>query len=178
MTGPSKESLDALTRALDQAGEVLADVRDEQLTLPTPCGDWDVARLISHLVDNTAKFTQSVNGESPDWTTPPEPVTGNWTTSFRTAADTLLAAWQQQDSPTEPGPDWQTPEIAVHTWDLVRATGQDRNLDPVVAERSLDFMSKGLTTDNRGGMFAAEIEIPAGAPIYDRLAAFAGRDPV
>ncbi len=176
MTSPSNESLAALTRALDQAREVLAGVRQEQLTLPTPCGDWDVARLISHLVENTVKFTQSVKGESPDWTTPPAPVTGDWVASFHTAADSLLAAWQQGGEGGA-GPDWQTPEIAIHTWDLIRATGQDRQLDPEVAERSLAYMTAGLTPENRGTAFAPAREIAADAPIYDRLAAFAGRDP-
>ena len=176
MTSPSQESLDVLSRALDQAHSVLADVREEQLSLPTPCSDWEVSRVISHLIDDAARFRQAVTGGDPDWSTQPQPVSGDWAATFRAEADQLMDAWRQTDD-AESDPDWQTPEIAVHTWDLVRATGQDRTLDPEVAERGLAFMSKGLTPENRGSAFAAEVEIGAEAPVYDRLAAFAGRDP-
>ena len=71
--------------------------------------------------------------------------------------------------------DWQTAEIAVHTWDLARATGQTPPLDPAVAERGLAFMSGALTPENRGQAFGEEVTAPDDAPAYDRLAAFAGR---
>ena len=73
--------------------------------------------------------------------------------------------------------DMQTGEFAVHTWDLARAVGHTDPLDPDVAERGLAFLSQGLTPDNRGRAFGAEVDVPADAPVYDRLAAFAGRDP-
>jgi uncharacterized protein (TIGR03086 family) len=67
--------------------------------------------------------------------------------------------------------------MAVHAWDLVRATGVRTRLDAEVAERGLAFMSKGLTPENRGEVFAPEVPVADDAPVYDRLAAFAGRDP-
>jgi hypothetical protein len=36
-------------------------------------------------------------------------------------------------------------------------------------------MSGALTSENRGSAFAAEVPIDDDAPIYDRLAAWAGR---
>src|ERR1044071_9911387 len=41
----TNESIATLSRALDQVGDVLAAVRDDQLSDPTPCEDWDVAHL-------------------------------------------------------------------------------------------------------------------------------------
>ena len=38
-------------------------------------------------------------------------------------------------------------------------------------------MRQGLTADNRGGAFGPEVPVGEDAPAYDRLAAFAGRDP-
>ncbi|WP_254185469.1 hypothetical protein [Nocardioides panacis] len=73
--------------------------------------------------------------------------------------------------------DWQTAEIAVHTWDVVRATGQPARLLPEVAERGLAFMSAMLTPENRGEVFGPAVQVPDDAPVYDRLAAFAGRPP-
>jgi hypothetical protein len=73
--------------------------------------------------------------------------------------------------------DWQTAEVAVHTWDLVRATDQDHDLDPEVAERGMAFMSAGLTDENRAPAFGPEVQVPGDAPVYVRLAAVAGRAP-
>ena len=55
--------------------------------------------------------------------------------------------------------------------------GQDRDLDPEVAERGMAFMSTGLTDENRGPAFGPEVQAPGDAPVYVRLAAVAGRAP-
>jgi uncharacterized protein (TIGR03086 family) len=73
--------------------------------------------------------------------------------------------------------DWQTAELAVHSWDLARATGQSTDLDPEVAQRGLDFMSAALTPENRGAAFGPAVTLPDDAPVFERLVAFAGRDP-
>ena len=175
MSSPN-DSIATLSRALDQTGDVLAAVHREQLGDPTPCPDWSVAHLIGHVIEDAVRFTESVHGGDPDWSTPPTPVTADWTATFRSDADDLIHAWHQQgDQADEGSADWQTAEFAVHTWDLVRATGQQRPLDPEVAERGYAFMSKALTPDNLGQAFEPEAEAPDNGDIYDRLAAFAGR---
>jgi uncharacterized protein (TIGR03086 family) len=63
----------------------------------------------------------------------------------------------------------------VHTWDLARATGQSRPLLPEVAERGLAFMTAMLTPERRGKAFSPEVAVPDDAPVYDRLAGYAGR---
>jgi uncharacterized protein (TIGR03086 family) len=176
MSSPN-DSIKMLSRALDQTGDVLADIHRDQLSDPTPCPDWDVAHLIGHVVGAPARFTEALLGGDPDWSAPPEPVVGDWTAKFRSDADDLIHAWHQQGDQAEEGAaDWQIAELAVHTWDLVRATGQDRDLNPEVAERGYAFMSKALTPENRGKVFDPEVEAPPDADPYDRIAAFAGRD--
>jgi uncharacterized protein (TIGR03086 family) len=171
------DSVVTLSRALDQTGDVLAAIHRDQLSDPTPCPDWDVAHLIGHVLGAPRRFTEAVQGGDPDWSAPPEPATTNWTARFRSDADDLIHAWHQQgDQADEGAADWQIAEFAVHTWDLVRATGQDRELDPEVAERGFAFMTKALTPENRGKAFEAEVEAPADADPYDRIAAFAGRN--
>ena len=45
----------------------------------------------------------------------------------------LLRMWRESgESASAQAVDWQTAEFAVHTWDLVRATGQSIDLDPRV----------------------------------------------
>lgn len=175
MTAPT-ESVVVLSRALDQAGDVLAGVHADQLALPTPCADWDVAHLIGHLVDAPVRFLQMARGEKPDWSAGPRPVAGNWVTDFRSNADDLIHHWHRLGAAADAGQvDWEIAEIAVHTWDVARATGQSPPLVPEVAERGLAFMSAMLTPERRGDAFGPEARLPDDAPVYDRLAAFAGR---
>jgi uncharacterized protein (TIGR03086 family) len=169
------DSIVTLSRALDQTGDVLAAIQRDQLTDPTPCEDWDVAHLIGHVLADPVRFTESLRGGDPDWSASPEPASGDWAGKFRSHADDLMHAWHQVDEPDEGAADWQIAEFAVHTWDLVKATGQERQLDPTVAERGYAFMSKALTPENRGQAFQPEADAPAGDDPYDRIAAFAGR---
>ena len=172
------ESVTVLSRALDQAGDVLAAVHADQLTQPTPCGDWDVAQLIGHLVNAPVQFLQMARGAQPDWSAEPRPATSNWAADFRSNADDLIHHWHQAGDAVDPRQvDWQTAEIAVHTWDVARATGQSAPLLSEVAERGMAFMSAMLTAENRGEAFAPAVRVPDDAPVYDRLAAFAGRTP-
>jgi uncharacterized protein (TIGR03086 family) len=173
--GPS-HAVVILSRALDQTGDVLARVHPGQLQRSTPCRDWDVARLIAHLVAAPTRFQAALRGEEPDWAAEPPPIGTEWAQVFRNEADDLIHAWHQQgDHADARMVDWQTAEFAVHTWDLAQATGQPTRLDQEVAERALAFMASGLTPENRGDAFAREVEVEDDAPVYHRLAAYAGR---
>jgi uncharacterized protein (TIGR03083 family) len=172
----SHESVAVLSRALDQAGDLLASVSAEQLDLPTPCEDWNVERLIRHLLVDPVNFATMMRGEEPDFGAEPPPLPEDWAGAFRASADDLIHLWHQGDADGPP-PDMQTAEFAVHTWDLARAIGAPGELDAEAAERGLSFMSTTMKPEMRGEAFAAEIDVPADAPAYDRLAAFAGRDP-
>lgn len=167
-----------LSRALDQAGDVLANVHPDQLSEPTPCDDWDVSALIQHLLAAPRNFVVMSTGGQPDWSAAPPPLNDDWQADFRTAADDLIHVWHEAGDAAEAGSvDWQTAEFAVHTWDLASATGQSTDLDPEVAERGLAFMSATLKPEMRGEVFGDEARVPDDAPVYERLAAFAGREP-
>jgi uncharacterized protein (TIGR03086 family) len=172
------DSVVVLSRALDQTGDVLALIHEDQLFDPTSCAEWDVGRLIAHVVAMPGNFIALASGDQVDWSAEPEPVTVGWTGDFRSAADDLIHFWHQAGDGADPQQvDWQTAELAVHTWDLARASGHSPHLDPEVAERGLAFMSSALTPENRGQAFGPAVQVPDDAPIYDRLAAFAGRHP-
>ena len=165
-----------LSRALDQTGDVLARVHADQLGLPTPCRDWNVARLVAHVVAAPTRFLAALRGEEQVWSTEPPPIGTEWAQVFRNEADDLIHAWHQLGEKAETRTvDWQTAEFAVHTWDLAQATGQSTRLDQDVAERALAFMAAGLTPENRGDAFDREVAVEDDAPVYHRLAAYAGR---
>lgn len=168
-----------LNRALDQLGDVLTAVHEDHFGRPTPCSGWSVGDLVGHVLAAPGRFLEMGQGGHPDWSTDPAPPAEGWAAQFRASADDLIHFWHQQGDDAPAGSvDWQTAEFAVHTWDLARAIGRrtDR-LDPEIAERGLAFMAGALTPGNRGGAFGPEVPVPEDAPVYDRLAGFAGRDP-
>ncbi len=171
------EPIVTLSRALDQAGDVLAAVHAGDLDKPTPCGDWTVRDLADHLASGPARFLQMARGEEVDWAATPQLPDGAWATTFRSAADDLIHPWHGVTTEETAGAGWQTAEMAVHTWDLSTALGRSEPLDDEVAEAGLAFMKASLTEDNRGSVFAPAVSVHDDASPYDRLAAFAGRDP-
>lgn len=176
--GDMTESIVTLSRALDQAGDILAAIHADELESPTPCADWRVRDLADHLTTAPARFLAMARGEEIDWAATPEVAEGSWAATFRTTGDDLIHHWHGQPDDQVAQADWQTAEIAVHTWDLARATGHGGTLDDEVAERALAFLQASLTADNRGPVFGAAVAVADDAPAYDRLAAFAGRDPL
>ena len=192
MSERATDSLALLARALDQVAEVVAAVRPEQAALPTPCAGWDVRALVQHVVgQNLRNFTVAARGESADWQAAPDDPGEDWAAAFRDGAQRLLQTWQRADldqpvpmpgggqAPLSSRADHQITELAVHSWDLARATGQTRHLDPELAEHALAWARGMLRPEFRGSdkAFGPEVPVDERAPAYDRLVAWFGRDP-
>ncbi|MFJ9697699.1 TIGR03086 family metal-binding protein [Kitasatospora sp. NPDC101183] len=173
-----------LSRALAQTAGLIDGTGVELAGHPTPCASWDVADLISHLLHDLRQFTLRAEGGQPDWSQPFERVEEEWLHAFEAGAEGLVAAWRAAGA-GEAGIalDQQTAEFAVHAWDLARASGQStEGLDHEVAEAALAWARGALKPEFRGAeaehrVFGPEVGAPEGAPTYDRLAAFFGRDP-
>jgi uncharacterized protein (TIGR03086 family) len=191
----ANDPVSLLSRAVDQTGEVIAGIDPSQVSQPTPCRSWTVGQLVDHILHDLRQFTTTATGGAPDWSQPAPPAGDDPVGAFRRGADELLAAWRRagdlSGTTTLPGMgevparfpvDMQISEFAVHAWDLARATGQKTDFDPEVAETALAWMRTTLAPPYRGSeadgkSFGPEVTVADGAPVYDRLAAFAGRDP-
>ncbi|MFC5907994.1 TIGR03086 family metal-binding protein [Streptacidiphilus monticola] len=182
-------SIELLERALAQTEHLVAAVRPEQGDDPTPCRSWEVGRLISHLVYDLGEFTARASGRDPDWSGGfPDVLPEDWSPAFRSGADLLLHAWRAGGSGLDEERQrftlsQQAAELAVHDWDLARATAQPTaSLDPELATASLAWAQAALQPRFRGPeaegkVFGTEVPLSVDAPIQDRLAAFFGRDP-
>jgi uncharacterized protein (TIGR03086 family) len=193
MTTTPADPLDLLARTLDQTGALIGRVRPDQGGLPTPCRSFDLRALVNHIVLDLRGFAAAAGGGA--FERPDEDVIGeDWAGAYRRAADELLAAWR------EPGvldrtvklpfgevpATWQLGQVisdlAVHGWDVAKASGQPTELDPEVGRYALDWGRQALQPRFRGDeasgyAFGAEVQVADDAPIYDRLAGFFGRDP-
>ena len=186
------DNIALLARALDQAGAVIDTVSPGRTQLPTPCAGWDVGALLAHVVrDDLRNFLVAARGETPDWQAPAQDLGTGWADDFRQGARELLDQWRRADldqpvampggpeMPLGGRADQQIAELAVHAWDLVRATGADLALDPELAEYALAWSRPMLLPQFRGPdkSFADVVTVPEDAPAYDRLAGWFGRDP-
>jgi uncharacterized protein (TIGR03086 family) len=185
-----------LSRALDQAGGVVAAIGDGELTLPTPCRSWDVGTLTAHLIHDLEQFRVQASGGRPAWGAPPPGLPPERAAAFDEGARALLDAWRESGDlgRTVPIPgmgevparffvDQEITELAIHAWDLAVATRQPvAALDPVIAEAALVWSTAALRPEYRGDEasgrgFGPEVPVPPGAPAYDRLAGWLGRSP-
>ena len=193
-----------LDRGIATGDSVIARVRPDQMTAPTPCSEMDVRAMIGHLVSVLDRITAVGLGEDPFAVTeaslPDDGWSDAWTTSARCAAD----AWRDDVVLEQPmalpwiqgsGAEILTSyfsELTVHTWDLATATGQQPDWDDTVVTAALtarDF----LPAENRRALFeeisiamglgdvaipfAEAVPVPDNAPAIDRLVAWNGRDP-
>ncbi len=182
-----------LSRALDQTGTVIAQVGPEQAALPTPCRSWNVRALVDHVVHDVQQFTSVARGGTRE-RSERDLIGDDWAAAYREAVASLLAVWQRPGALDgtmrlpfgEVPASWQVyqviSDLAVHAWDVARATGQLTDLAPDVGQVALDWAREALEPQFRGDeasgqVFGPEVPVPDDAPLYDRLAGFFGRDP-
>ena len=61
------DTIDTMTRVIDETKRVVANVQPEQLGQPTPCADWDVRAVINHITGGSLMFAEAVeHGSVPD----------------------------------------------------------------------------------------------------------------
>lgn len=178
-----------LDQAVRTARDVLAAIQADQMALPTPCSQWDVAQVINHLVGSQHFFHAGVTGaaaggDSPDF------AAGDYLAEFDRASAAALAAFGEDGAMERtlslpwgemPGAAFMglaVTDTLTHGWDLAKATGQSTDLAPELAAAVLEQCRTTVPPAFRseeGAVFGLEQEAPADATAADQLAAFLGR---
>jgi len=182
-----------LERAYRTAHGVLVDVAPDQLDLPTPCASWKVQDVIDHLIGVTRWTTDAMTTREGANPPPPEHIEGDYVAIYDDATGAALDAFgapgaleQTVQLPFGAFPGSMllglaTTDAFVHSWDLAKATGQSRALDPDLAAALLERARVAIPDSFRGpdgaAPFGPIIEVPDTAPVDDQLAAFLGRTP-
>lgn len=182
-------------RAREQMAGLIALVGPEQLDAPTPCTEYDVRLLLTHIVGGCNKWTGIAGGG--DGRAPVPPVSGvpddGWLTAYEEASARVAEAWASDERmAAEVAAPWGSApgrlafpgyvlETVTHSWDLARALGgiAAGKLDEELAEFVFAFARKTVPPGQRGGRapFAEPREVAQDAPVYDRLAGWLGREP-
>jgi uncharacterized protein (TIGR03086 family) len=172
--------IDLLAGSLAEAEAAIRAVRPEQLHEPTPCPDYDVGRLVDHLVGWARSFAARLSGDDGG----PDPAVyragDDPAGELHDAARVIVGAYRTGSPASEQLPlGMLIGEYAVHGWELSRAIGRQPQVDPAAAELALATLGGMLLPEYRGeGMsFGPEVPVAETAPAVDRLLGFSGRDP-
>ena len=179
-------------RSTEGFADLVARIRDDQWSLPTPCTEWDVRALVNHVVgedlwtvplmhehriaDVGDKFDGDVLGGDPK------------ETAARAAGQAVAAV-------SEPGALERTAHLSfgdcpateyayqlladhlIHGWDLAVAIGADRHLDPHLVHESAKWFADREELYRQGGVIGPAVAVAASGGEQERLLAAAGRDP-
>jgi uncharacterized protein (TIGR03086 family) len=170
---------------------VCALVGPGDMTLPTPCAEWDLGMLLAHLSASMADLETAIRTGTLGLERPPDNAAGDPVEALRDQAAQLLCTVYGYDGAVRfvavaglPVPAGLVActgavEVAVHGWDVSAArSGACRLIPPipdVLAIRMLRVCP--LVVAGREGLFAGPVEVPAQASPGDRLVGFLGRDP-
>ena len=160
MVGPmnaKKTDLSAeMAVAAAEAARVVRNVPDEALNAPTPCGDWDLRTLLNHTILWTSYSAERrAHGESvaEDLMSKDFAAEPGFREDYARQIDRAVTAWSDPQA-------WEgdrnvmgsaTPaadvgamlimEMALHGWDVARATGQEFNADDKTAAALEDIVA-------------------------------------
>ena len=159
-----------LRRAVDDATRILDGIRPDQLAGPTPCEDFTVEQLATHLVEGAEMMATHLDGGGP-----------TSEQSWGEVSKRLVTAGQTPGVDPVTLPYGEFPravviqqaygEILIHAADLARATGQSIG-DDALYERVFDVITDVWRVD---GVLDPARPCADDAPLADRVLAFAGR---
>lgn len=176
--------------ALAATGEIVAGLDQSQLSLPTPCPEFDVRALLGHLVEGNHRLVAIAHGEPGTSVALTADVPDDWLAFYTSSAAAVADAWRDPallDETVElplgevtgtVALGVHTVETVVHGWDLAKATGQSTEVAPdlcAVAWRNVQSVNDDLRGPGRP--FAAAVPVPADATATERLVAWLGRRP-
>lgn len=181
-------------RAVDPLISLVRRLPDEALDRTTPCDEFDLRRLVNHLLF----WGPALVGAASKVETPPagedeataDLTFGEWQKDLVDLLEQLDRAWSQPASwegfTTMGGPDpfpasvvggMVLGEIVIHGWDLAQAVGEQVDWDAEVVAAVHDEVA-GTAEMGRGmGIYGPEVAVDSDAAMLDRALGLTGRDP-
>lgn len=183
------DRLDAMAATFDHAATIVAGVRSDQLSDPTPCEEWDVQTLLGHLTGVVVNCGRGAAGAALLPGAISVPMAEDREAKFRVEADRTLAAWRACDlngmvdigagpMPAAMALGVNLVDTTTHTWDVARATGQQLDLSADHAAVVLEASREVVKDDLRSVVgFNPPVDVADAAGPVDELVAFLGREP-
>jgi uncharacterized protein (TIGR03086 family) len=184
--------LEPATRALT---DLIAGLRDEQLTAPTPCTEASLGDLVDHVDGLSLAFTAAgtktpLDGGSQGPSADASRLGADWRIRIPDRLAKLASAWHDEaawngmtqaggvDLPAEVAGIVALDEIIVHGWDIAVASGQSFTGEPYLLEAVYGFVQSTVAQNPEGspGLFGPPVPVPDDAPLVDRLIGLTGRN--
>ena len=173
--------------AVHSADAVIQQIEGDQWHAPTPCDDWSVSDVVTHLcAPMVAIRTMASTGQ----VAAPEPIeTDDPIGLWNATRDSVLEALNVPGVTGQVGEFWfgesSIDDILAfaawdqlgHAWDIAVATGHDVDVDPAVVEVTIAVISANADMLRAGGMMANEVTVDPDAPAMDRFVGLIGRNP-
>ncbi|MGW5644010.1 TIGR03086 family metal-binding protein [Saccharopolyspora sp. NPDC003752] len=183
-----------LTRAAASLREIVRNIKPDQLDAPTPCAEYDVRKLVNHLLF----WGPSLEAAARKETVPPpaeaeqdlDLTGGDWAADLVALLDRTAGSWSEPaawEGTTHMGGSTELPaslvggmivvELVVHGWDLAKATGQRVAPDDDVLDYVHGEVAKTADQGREMGVYDTEVTVPASASTLDRILGMTGRNP-
>jgi uncharacterized protein (TIGR03086 family) len=188
------DELALLRRAGSEFGRRLTHVTPDRLERQSPCAEWTVRDLISHVVGESimsVRLLAGADAEESVFGLDGDIVGTDASAAFATAAAAEYAAFSQSGAMgrTVHHPAMDMPGIqllgfrigglTLHAWDLARGAGGDETLDSGLVEAVWAQLSPMASFMAQTGVFGAGPSGRVGhtAPLQERLLDLTGRQP-
>jgi uncharacterized protein (TIGR03086 family) len=177
----------AIKECADAVAAMAAGIGTEQLGDRTPCEKFTVAELLDHL---GGTLTSSVRAARKEPLVPVEDVSAPMSPALVAESAVLAAAaWAgpaAYEGVCEFGPGEMPAgfaaaitlqELALHGWDLARATGRPFTLGEDTAQVTLGVVEQIAEQARSTGGYAPPVPVSAGTRTFQRALAASGRNP-
>ncbi|MEV8378128.1 TIGR03086 family metal-binding protein [Kribbella sp. NPDC056861] len=175
-----------LRPACRQLAELVAGISDDQLDRSTPCPEYSVRGLLAHVDEGARGFAQAAGAEADQTALD---FGDGWQQLLGRRLELLGKAWSDPAAwvgesdlaglglSNEEWGKIALTEVVVHGWDLSRATGLPFELPDETVRACFEHVSGFLSEPPVPELWGPPVEVPAEAPLMDRLVGIAGRKP-
>jgi uncharacterized protein (TIGR03086 family) len=178
------EVSDRYERVSEGFGARLRWVTPDQWAAPTPCTEWEIRDLVTHVIATHWRILANLDASAPHQVDPASDLSTQWSEASAAvkaaladpdrASQTVAGTFGEQSFESLVGR-LLCADTLVHTWDLARAAGQEEQLDPDAVVKAMEFLAPLDAAIRRPGGFAPKIDPPADADTQTRLLNFGGR---
>ncbi|MGH3298225.1 MAG: TIGR03086 family metal-binding protein [Trebonia sp.] len=186
-------ALDAL--AVRASVELVERARPADMARPTPCADWTLHGLISHMAAQHYGFAAAAGGDGDLARWRPRRLGSDPVADYRAAAQTVLAAFSADgvldrqfplpefaagpNFPARQAVSFHLVDYVVHSWDVARALGLEVSFTGELLDAALQVAQAVPGGEARlapGAAFSPAVAWRDG-PALDRIVAMLGRSP-
>jgi uncharacterized protein (TIGR03086 family) len=186
-------ALDAL--AVRASVELVERARPADMARPTPCADWTLHGLISHMTAQHYGFAAAAGGDGDLARWRPRRLGSDPAAEYRASAETVLAAFSADgvldrqfplpefaagpDFPARQAVSFHLVDYVVHSWDVAKALGLQVHFTRELLDTALQVaqaVPDGAARLAPGAAFSPAVAGRDASPL-DRIVAVLGRSP-